>query len=67
MSDGDGAEMVEMMAGTPDAILGTIYNGSGACLGCGCLMTPVSVMYGGNTCHDCGSKKAFKALKNRMA
>ena len=64
--DGDGAEMVEMMAGTPDAILATIYNGSGNCLGCGSLMTPISVMYAGNSCNDCSSHAAAKKLKNRM-
>jgi hypothetical protein len=66
MMDGDGAEMVEMMAAMPDAILATIYNGSGSCLGCGSLMTPVGVMYGGNSCTDCTSKSASKKLKNRM-
>lgn len=66
MNDGDGAEMVEMMAGNPDAILSTIYNGSGSCLGCGSLMTPVSVLYGGNNCNDCHSRSAAKKLKNRM-
>lgn len=64
--DGDGAEMVEMMAGAPDAVLATIYNGSGTCVGCGSLMTPVSVMYGGSNCHDCTSQSAAKKLKNRM-
>ena len=64
--DGDGAEMVEMMAAMPDAVLATIYNGSGSCLGCGMLMTPVSVMYVGNSCTDCTSKSASKKLKNRM-
>lgn len=67
MNDGDGSEMVEMMAGQPDAaVLGTIYNGSGSCLGCGSLMTPVAVMYGGNRCTDCSSRSADKQLKNRM-
>lgn len=66
MSDGDGAEMVELMAGNPDAILSTIYNGSGSCLGCGSLMTPVAMMYGGNTCADCSSRSAAKRVKNRM-
>ena len=64
--DGDCAEMVEMMAAMPDAVLATIYNGSGSCLGCGTLMTPVGVMYGGNSCTDCTSKSASKKLKNRM-
>ena len=64
--DGDGAEMVEMMGGRPDAVLATIYNGSGACVGCGALMTPVNVMYGGSSCTDCTSKSASKKLKNRM-
>jgi len=64
--DGDGAEMVELMAARPDAVLSTIYNGSGTCLGCGCLMTPISVMYGGSNCTDCNSRSAAKKLKNRM-
>jgi DNA-directed RNA polymerase subunit RPC12/RpoP len=68
MMDGDGAEMVEMMAGQPaEAILATMYNGSGTCLGCGALMNPVSVMYSGNRCSDCSSKTATSRVKNRMA
>lgn len=66
--DGDGAEMIEMMAGQPpQSILATIYNGSTACVGCGTLMTPVSKMYSGNRCSGCSSKKAARSLKNRMA
>lgn len=66
MMDGDGAEMVEMLGGRPDAVLPTIYNGSGSCLGCGSLMTPTAVLYGGNQCMDCSSHSAAKKLKNRM-
>jgi hypothetical protein len=68
MDDGDGAGMVEMMSGgAPDAILATMYNGSASCLGCGGLMTPVQVMYAGNSCVDCTSKKGASRVKNRMA
>lgn len=67
MMDGDGAEMVEMMAGQPGGILSTIYNGSGFCLGCGSLMSPVVAMYSGDKCSDCSTRRFGKALKNRMA
>ena len=66
MSDGDGSEMVEMMGGYPDAVLPTIYNGGGSCLGCGSLLNPVAMMYGGNQCIDCSTKKRSAKVKNRM-
>ena len=64
MEDGDGAFAVEMMAGQePQAILQTIYNGSAACQGCGSMMTPVSVLYGGSYCPDCMTKKSAKHVQ----
>jgi hypothetical protein len=67
MDDGDGAGMVEMMSGSPGAILATMYNGSAACLGCGGLMSPIQVMYAGSSCVDCTSKKSASRVKSRMA
>lgn len=65
MDDDDGAFAVEMMAGQdPQAILQTIYNGSATCQGCGCTMTPVSVLYGGSYCPDCTTQKSAKHVQN---
>lgn len=67
MDDGDGSGMVEMMAGSPDAILATMYNGSASCMGCGSLMNPTQVMYLGPSCVDCSSHRSASKIKNRMA
>lgn len=67
MGDGDGAEMAEMMGGQPEAFLATIYNGSSTCVGCGCMISPVSAMYGGDRCIDCNSTYKSAKRKNRMA
>lgn len=65
MDDGDGAFAIELMAGEPSqAILQTIYNGSAACQGCGCLMNPLTTMYTGNYCPDCMTKKSAKQVKD---
>lgn len=63
--DDDGAEMAEMMGA--DAFMSTLYNGSTTCIGCGCLMSPVSAMYGGDRCVDCSSTYKSAHIKNRMS
>lgn len=61
MDDGDGALSVEMMAGQPDqAILQTIYNGTAACPGCGCLVSPIMTLYTGGMCADCVTRKSAR-------
>lgn len=67
MDDGDGAYPVEMLTGQPaEAILETVYNGSGSCSGCGCLLNPVTKMYTGDICPDCVTKKAAKNVETLM-
>lgn len=67
MDDGDGALAVEMLAGeSPQTILGTIYNGSATCRGCGCLMNPLTVMYTGDLCPDCMSKNSAKRAQELL-
>lgn len=67
MDDGDGSLPIEMMAGQPaQAILQTIYNGSGTCSACGCLMSPVVTMYSGSVCPECAAQRGSRRIKNRM-
>jgi hypothetical protein len=67
MDDGDGAGVVEMMAGQdPNVILQTIYNGSGTCTECGSLINPVSAMFTGTLCPACTNNKGAHRVKSRM-
>lgn len=67
MDDGDGALAVEMLAGEqPQAILQTIYNGSATCQGCGCLMNPVTAMYGGTRCPDCTTQQSAERVDEML-
>lgn len=67
MDDGDGAGAVEMLAGMPaEVLLGTIYNGSTGCTGCGCLMNPVTSMYSGGYCPDCTTSRGAKRVRQMM-
>lgn len=62
----------EGMAGAEDVSLetqrelGTVYNGSTACKGCGMLMNPVQSLHT-DSCSSCNRRKLNKLVKNRMA
>ncbi|CAB4174764.1 hypothetical protein UFOVP965_77 [uncultured Caudovirales phage] len=46
--------------------LGTVYNGSSACTGCGLTMNPVQSLHG-KLCASCNRRRMDKLVKGRMA
>ncbi len=44
----------------------TVYNGSEVCPGCGCLMTPLQVLFGTGLCPRCQNKAYNEHIQRRM-
>ena len=57
------------MAGATDVSLGTIYNGSTGCMGCGKVMTPLESLRSiqDQLCPSCSRRKKVNLVKGRMA
>lgn len=43
-----------------------VYNGSQTCPGCGCVMSPIEVMYGYGLCPTCQSKKNARIVRSML-
>jgi hypothetical protein len=66
MFDGDGAETLELQAGTI-AKNATLYSGSAPCPQCGVIMDPVQYLYSKGLCLDCQNSRSERRVKGKMS